>query len=127
MLIVVAGCLAYSSIRMMEVVCSSETSANFYRIIQHHIPEDSNLYNHRCENLTSKTKASSTMTLFMALMSLCPGSTTMRCCPNQLLRNSSLKLTTSWTDSCLCCPSRGKADVSSHWVSQCFLTILTKH
>jgi hypothetical protein len=37
---------------MMEAVCSSETSANLYRITQHHIPEDSNLHDHRCEKLT---------------------------------------------------------------------------
>jgi hypothetical protein len=42
----VAGCLAYSLTRMMEAVCSSETSANFYRTTQHH----------RCENLTSNSE-----------------------------------------------------------------------
>jgi hypothetical protein len=36
----------------MEVaVCLSETSVNVYRINCRHIPEDSTLHSHRCENL----------------------------------------------------------------------------
>jgi hypothetical protein len=37
----------------MEAICSSETPADFQRITQCHIPEDSTPHNHRCENLKS--------------------------------------------------------------------------
>jgi hypothetical protein len=37
----------------MEAICSSETSADFQRTTKRYIPEDSTLYNHRCENLKS--------------------------------------------------------------------------
>jgi hypothetical protein len=37
----------------MEAICSSETSFKFQRITRRHIPEDSTLHNHCCENLKS--------------------------------------------------------------------------
>jgi hypothetical protein len=36
----------------MEATCSSETSIEFQRTTRPYIPEDSNLHNHRCVNLT---------------------------------------------------------------------------
>jgi hypothetical protein len=45
--------LAYSLILKMEAVRSSETSLKFYLTAQHHIPEESILHSHRCENLKS--------------------------------------------------------------------------
>jgi hypothetical protein len=47
------SCSAYSSNLKTEATYSSETSVDFQRTIQHYIPEDSNLHNHRCENLKS--------------------------------------------------------------------------
>jgi hypothetical protein len=44
------SCLAYSSTMKMEAMCSSET-VDFQRIAWRHIPEDSTLHNHCCENL----------------------------------------------------------------------------
>jgi hypothetical protein len=37
-----------------EAVSSSETSQSFYQIARHHIPKDSSLYSHSCENLKYK-------------------------------------------------------------------------
>jgi hypothetical protein len=37
----------------MVAICSSETSVDFQRAARRYIPEDSTLYNHRCENLKS--------------------------------------------------------------------------
>jgi hypothetical protein len=51
------------------------------------------------------------------------GLTTTRWSRNQWRPNSSLKQTTSWRDRCLCYLSRGKANVSSHWVSQWFIGV----
>jgi hypothetical protein len=45
--------LAYSSIPMIEAVCSSETSIKFNRSSWSFIPEDRSLHNHRSENLIS--------------------------------------------------------------------------
>jgi hypothetical protein len=47
------SCLLYSSALKIEAICSSETSADFQRTIQRHIPDGSTLHNHRCENLRS--------------------------------------------------------------------------
>jgi hypothetical protein len=47
------SCSAYSSTLKMEAICSSETSVDFQRTTRRYIPEDSNIYNHRCENLKS--------------------------------------------------------------------------
>jgi hypothetical protein len=35
----------------MEAVDSSETLGNIYKTVWHHIPEDSKLHSHHCENL----------------------------------------------------------------------------
>jgi hypothetical protein len=40
----------------METICSTETSVDFQQTTRHYIPEDSTLYNHRCENLKSYEK-----------------------------------------------------------------------
>jgi hypothetical protein len=37
----------------MEAICSTETSVDIQRTTRRYIPEDSTLYNHRCENLKS--------------------------------------------------------------------------
>jgi hypothetical protein len=37
----------------MEAISSSETSVDFQRNTRRHIPEDSILFNYRCENLKS--------------------------------------------------------------------------
>jgi hypothetical protein len=37
----------------MEAIYSSETSVDFQRTTRRYIPEDSTLYNHRCEHLKS--------------------------------------------------------------------------
>jgi hypothetical protein len=37
----------------METISSSETSVDFQQATRRYIPEDSTLYNHRCENLKS--------------------------------------------------------------------------
>jgi hypothetical protein len=42
-----------SSTLKMEVICSTETSAETQRTTRRHIPEDDTLHNHRCENLKS--------------------------------------------------------------------------
>jgi hypothetical protein len=39
--------------RILEVICSSETSVASQQTTQHHIPEVYTLHNHRCENLKS--------------------------------------------------------------------------
>jgi hypothetical protein len=39
----------------METTCFSETAVDFQRTTQRYIPEDTNLHNHRCENLKSDT------------------------------------------------------------------------
>jgi hypothetical protein len=46
------SCLAYSSALKM-VTGSSGTSANAHGTTRRHIPEDTILHNHRCENLKS--------------------------------------------------------------------------
>jgi hypothetical protein len=38
---------------MMEAISTSETSADFYQTTRHNIPDDSNLYSSRRENLKS--------------------------------------------------------------------------
>jgi hypothetical protein len=45
------SCSSYSSTLNMKAVCSSETSVDFQRTTQHCIPEDSILYDDRCENI----------------------------------------------------------------------------
>jgi hypothetical protein len=47
------SCPGYFSTLEMEAICSSETSVDFQRTTRGYIPEDSTLYNHRCENLKS--------------------------------------------------------------------------
>jgi hypothetical protein len=47
------SCSAYYSTLKMEAICSSEASVDFQRTTRCYIPEDSILYNHRCENLKS--------------------------------------------------------------------------
>jgi hypothetical protein len=48
------GCLmAYSPTLKLEAICSSETSADFYRIALRYIPEDFTLHSCRCENFKS--------------------------------------------------------------------------
>jgi hypothetical protein len=47
------SCSAYSSALKMKVICSSETSVDFQRPTHRYIPRDSDLHNHRCENLKS--------------------------------------------------------------------------
>jgi hypothetical protein len=37
----------------MEAICASKTLVDAQRTTLHYIPEDDNLYNHRCENLKS--------------------------------------------------------------------------
>jgi hypothetical protein len=37
--------------KLMEAICSSETSVDFQQTTRRYIPEDSTIYNHRCENL----------------------------------------------------------------------------
>jgi hypothetical protein len=43
-------CSAYSTLKI-EAICSSKTSVDFQRTTQRYIPKQSNLHNHRCENL----------------------------------------------------------------------------
>jgi hypothetical protein len=50
-----AAYLAFSSTLRMEVVRSSETSVNFYQIRRRHIPENSSLHCHCCEDFKSKS------------------------------------------------------------------------
>jgi hypothetical protein len=45
------SCLSYSSTPKMEVVWSSETSADFQQTTWRYISEDGTFYEHRCENL----------------------------------------------------------------------------
>jgi hypothetical protein len=47
-------CLSYSLILKKEAMCPSETSANFYQIAWHHIPEDTTPHSDRRENLNSQ-------------------------------------------------------------------------
>jgi hypothetical protein len=47
------SCSAYFCTLKMEVIFSSETSADIQRTTRSYIPEDYNLHNHRCENLKS--------------------------------------------------------------------------
>jgi hypothetical protein len=47
------SCSAFSSTLKMEAICSSETSVDFQRTTRRYTPEDSTLYNNRCENLKS--------------------------------------------------------------------------
>lgn len=44
-------CSTYSSTLRIEKTCSSETPVDFQQTTQLYIPEDSTLYNCRCENL----------------------------------------------------------------------------
>jgi hypothetical protein len=47
------SCVAYSSTLEMEVMSSSQTSADFQWAKWHYISEDRTLHNHGCENLKS--------------------------------------------------------------------------
>jgi hypothetical protein len=47
------SCLAYSLTLKIEATRVSETSDDFQQITWSYIPEDRNLYNHRCGNLKS--------------------------------------------------------------------------
>jgi hypothetical protein len=47
------SCLAYSLTLKVETIRSSETSIDFQRTERRYIPDDSTLYNHRCEYLKS--------------------------------------------------------------------------
>jgi hypothetical protein len=72
------SCSAYSSTLKMEAMFSSKTSVNFQRTTQRYIPEDSALYNHRCENLKSSKsenvsnfqtgKSSQTLSLYFSFL-----------------------------------------------------------
>jgi hypothetical protein len=44
---------AYSAALKMETIYFSKMSIDFQRTTQRYVPEDSILYNHRCENLKS--------------------------------------------------------------------------
>jgi hypothetical protein len=37
----------------MEIICSSEATADYYLTTRRHIPDDSTLQGHRCENFNS--------------------------------------------------------------------------
>jgi hypothetical protein len=52
---------------MVEAVCTSETSVNFYQTTRRNIPEDSHLYTRRRENLKSH------LVILMSLKLLFPG------------------------------------------------------
>jgi hypothetical protein len=41
-----------------EALCLSETLVDLHRTIQHYIPEDRTLHNHRCENLSNNLTSS---------------------------------------------------------------------
>jgi hypothetical protein len=52
---VVSSFAQYSALKM-KAMCSFETSVVFQRITRLYIPEDRNLHNHGCENLSLERK-----------------------------------------------------------------------
>jgi hypothetical protein len=82
------SCSAYSVTLKIEAVYSSETSVDCQQTTRRYIPEDSRLYNLRCENLKS-CKYENTFLMLVACLSYSPATKMEVVCSSKTSANTS--------------------------------------